>query len=195
MSTQNDPFDEILDLEEKFYKEGYDLGSADGKVAGLNEGRLFGLEKGFEKYVAMGEMHGRAEVWTQRMQQRVEKETSALQAKKPGGADLTKPGNVIDREAIATPVDKTKSPLQNPRLASHVRVLRDLTDPETLSTVNREDDVADFDERFKKAEGKIKIIEKLVGEHSLSDFDEAFKKASQEGDGGIEDASTLHARH
>ena len=48
---QADLFDEILSLEEKFYDEGFQLGSIDGAKAGKIEGRAFVVEKGFEKYI------------------------------------------------------------------------------------------------------------------------------------------------
>ena len=66
-TTEADPFDSLLSLEDKFYKEGYDLGVSDGTHAGLIEGRLFGLERGFEKYVSMGNLYGRAVIWTGRL--------------------------------------------------------------------------------------------------------------------------------
>ena len=65
--ADSDPFDDLLSLEDKFYKEGYDLGVSDGERAGRVEGRLFGLEKGFEKYAAMGRLHGRAIIWAGRL--------------------------------------------------------------------------------------------------------------------------------
>ena len=62
-----DPFDDLLSLEDKFHKEGYDLGITDGDREGLIEGRLFGLKQGFEKYAAMGKLHGRAMIWAGRL--------------------------------------------------------------------------------------------------------------------------------
>ncbi|KAF1820179.1 DUF1715-domain-containing protein, partial [Dissoconium aciculare CBS 342.82] len=56
-------FDSILDLEEQFYSEGYNLGVADGARTGRIEGRIFGLEKGFEKFLEAGRLHGRAIIW------------------------------------------------------------------------------------------------------------------------------------
>src|SRR5271156_4071878 len=51
---ESDPFDDLLSLEDRFYNEGFQLGTTDGVKAGRIEGRVFGLEKGFEKYVEMG---------------------------------------------------------------------------------------------------------------------------------------------
>jgi hypothetical protein len=62
-TAEGDIFDSILDLEEQFYAEGYKLGVADGARAGRIEGRVFGLEKGFEKFLEAGRLHGRAIIW------------------------------------------------------------------------------------------------------------------------------------
>lgn len=41
----------------------------DGEKAGLIEGRLFGLEKSFEKFVELGRIQGRVSVWKGRIPQ------------------------------------------------------------------------------------------------------------------------------
>lgn len=41
----------------------------DGEKAGLVEGRLFGLEKGFEKFAELGRIQGRVSVWKGRIPQ------------------------------------------------------------------------------------------------------------------------------
>src|SRR5882762_2032425 len=69
---EDDPFESVLDLEETYYQEGYDLGVADGSRAGQIEGRVFGIEKGFEKFAAMGMLHGRAAVWASRLPRKKE---------------------------------------------------------------------------------------------------------------------------
>jgi hypothetical protein len=43
------------------------LGVADGVVAGRTEGRIFGLEKGFEKFAELGRLQGRCSVWQARI--------------------------------------------------------------------------------------------------------------------------------
>ncbi|KAF2002626.1 hypothetical protein P154DRAFT_520750 [Amniculicola lignicola CBS 123094] len=52
----------------------------------------------------------------------------------------------------------------NPRLQKHISTLHALSDPPTFSTSNTEDSVADFDDRFKRAGAKVKVIERIVGE-------------------------------
>ena len=63
VDESTDPFDAVLGLEEEFFQKGYKLGLTDGERAGRIEGRAFGLEKGFEKYMAMGRLNGKAQVW------------------------------------------------------------------------------------------------------------------------------------
>ncbi|KAF8422113.1 hypothetical protein EV426DRAFT_186548 [Tirmania nivea] len=67
METVNDIFDPLLSLEEHYYDKGYNEGLRDGEKAGLIEGRLFGLEKGFDKFFELGRLQGRVSVWKARI--------------------------------------------------------------------------------------------------------------------------------
>ncbi|KAA8905367.1 hypothetical protein FN846DRAFT_9450 [Sphaerosporella brunnea] len=62
-----DFFDSLLSLEDDFYAEGHALGVADGVIAGRTEGRIFGLERGFEKFCELGRLQGRCSVWEARV--------------------------------------------------------------------------------------------------------------------------------
>jgi hypothetical protein len=143
-NPQPDDFDSLFNLEEEYYTEGYNLGVADGSRAGRIEGRLFGLEKGFEKFAAMGSLAGRNAVW----EARIPDSNSASTAEKESEFKLPK----LSAGA---------------RLQKHLQTLFALTEAETLSTENNEDSVSDFDDRLKRAEGKVKVIEKLVSEGPL----------------------------
>jgi hypothetical protein len=174
-SAETDPFDDILGLEDKFYSEGYALGATDGAQAGRIEGRVFGLEKGFEKYVEMGRLHGRALVWNSRL------------------PSLQRPASVVDQNAAPCPSAILPSLPANPRLEKHLRVLYALTEPVSLSTENTEDAVSDFEDRLKRALGKIKIIDRLVGEEGGEMKDG--KSAGGGAEANIEDVDILKARH
>ena len=206
--ADSDPFDDLLSLEDKFYKEGYDLGVSDGERAGRVEGRLFGLEKGFEKYAAMGRLHGRAIIWAGRLPEvkspadvemkggEKKSATTSFETLSPqGGQDGP------DSEGVSHKMPNLPA---NPRLESHIRTLYALTEPESLSTENNEDSVSDFDDRLKRAEGKMKIIERLTGEVVYGEMPESSigeqsalqnARTNKKGDGGIEDISSLHVRH
>ena len=207
--ADSDPFDDLLSLEDKFYKEGYDLGVADGERAGLVEGRLFGLERGFEKYAAMGKLHGRAIIWAGRLPEiksQVDMESKGGEKKSATTSieTLSAQGEQDERTSEGASC-KLRSLPANPRLESHIRTLYALTEPESLSTENNEDSVSDFDDRLKRAEGKMKIIERLTGEVVSGEMSEGSSlgeqgamqnaRTNKKGDGGIEDISSLHARH
>ncbi|KAL2073616.1 hypothetical protein VTL71DRAFT_10942 [Oculimacula yallundae] len=156
-------FDEVLGLEEQFYREGYDQGREDGVKAGRIEGRTFGLEKGFEKYIESGRLYGKSIVWANRMPS-IQKHT----------ADSDKPIQPSHQQLSTTSPDLLSldvkpsrlTPLpENQRLAKHLKVLHALAESESLSTENSEEAVSDFDDRLKRAQGKAKIIERIVGEH------------------------------
>ena len=202
--TEDDPFNALFTLEDEFYKQGYDLGVSDGSRAGLIEGRFFGLEKGFEKYASMGKLHGRAVMWTGRLPNTPDTLVSV-------GQDASAVDIQSNRESIKPEVEnslgQTKAPglPANTRLEKHVRTLYALTEPESLSTANDEDSVSGFDERFSRAIGKVKVIEKLTDEagslgsllqsssnsYGLETKDVKVKRE----DGAIEDISGVHARH
>lgn len=204
MSTHDenrDPFDSILSLEDQFYQEGYKLGEEDGRRAGLLEGRLFGLEKGFEKYACMGQLHGRAVVWaglipsedhsahTSPNTETLDKDIKTSSGKTCRAKDpdhTTKLQNKGDRS-----VDSNST---KPRLESHIRMLFALTEPESLSTKNSEDAVTDFDDRLRRAQGKTKLIEKLTGDTGKY-LDVMDKTQKSTGERSFEDLSSLHARH
>jgi hypothetical protein len=161
MTREDDPFDSLLTLEDTLYTTAYSAGATDGARAGRVEGRIFGLEKGFEKFAALGELHGRSVVWGARALQ------PQLQPKAPA----------INEPAVAKEEAKTQAREQiktlprlreNTRLQHNITLLHSLTDPDTFSTDNTEDAVADFDDRVKRAGAKAKVIERIVGEGEMA---------------------------
>lgn len=152
--ANDDPFDDLLTLEDTLYTTAHSQGLADGARAGRIEGRIFGLEKGFEKFASLGELHGRGAVWGSR-----------LPAPNPASASTSSPESPNQPSVTTT----TQLPaIQNPtsRLQSNISLLYHLTDPPTFSTSNTEADVADFDDRVKRAGAKAKVIERIIGESS-----------------------------
>ncbi|MCJ1336769.1 hypothetical protein MMC09_002047 [Bachmanniomyces sp. S44760] len=189
---EQDPFDSILGLEDKFYNEGYALGVNDGVKAGHIEGRMFGLEKGFEKYVEMGKLHGKAVVWAGR-----------LPGKRESPWPRTATDDVEVSKAAGTPEKAMElQGIHNQRIEKQIRTLYALVEPESLSTHNDETSVSDFDDRFKRAQGKARIIEKSNGdvpglEASTSTIRRSVQRSitRAEDGGNIEDVNIHHARH
>jgi flagellar biosynthesis/type III secretory pathway protein FliH len=180
-------FDELLNLEEQFYDEGYQQGLADGAKAGLVEGRTFGLEKGFEKYVESGRLHGKALIWANRMPQ-FRNKSLLINHFSHKSESIPKP----NEQSTVSP-QKLPDFQDNARLAKHIRVLHALAESESLSTENTEDAVSDFDDRVKRAHVKARIIERITGEAREEEASQG--KAVGSRDGSIEDVSVLKARH
>lgn len=65
----------------------------------------------------------------------------------------------------------------NPRLHKHILTLYALVEPASLSIQNTEAAVSDFDDRLRRAEGKVKIIERITGEGG----DGSKRKSGEEG--------------
>ncbi|KLJ10501.1 hypothetical protein EMPG_09243 [Blastomyces silverae] len=219
----HDLLDSLLDLEDGFYKEGYELGATDGARTGYSEGSVFAVEKGFEKFQEIGRLYGKAIVWAKRLPgdhgflhlpststATSLPDTSTISSSsssppKAQGPDCENDTvDILNSGTTHTPATLLPAlpPLpRNSRLEKHIASLLSLVDPLALSMENSEDAVEDFDERLKKAMGKVKLIERILGEQNTSDGSSVTnnKNNSREGnrpvDGdSIEDFGTLPAR-
>ena len=132
-----DPFDDLFSLEDRYYDEGYQQGFQDGLQQSQTQARLFGIEKGFEKFLEMGKIEARVMIWSEELEK----------------AEQT-PGVSLNQDKIAL----------NARIKKHMEVLHALVDPQTLSVENTDDAVSDFDDRLKRAQAKCRIVAKLLGE-------------------------------
>jgi len=154
--TDDLDFDTLLSLESTFYDTGYTQGHRDGLRQSQFESRVFGVEQGYLKGVAMGRLMARAGMWKARLgaaRQRVQDDTKE-----------TKAANDDDKEPRSElPPLHANERLQK-TLEKHVEKLLVYMDQSTLSPANTDDDVAEFDDRLKKAQSKVKVIERLVGE-------------------------------
>ncbi|KXH44815.1 hypothetical protein CSIM01_12687 [Colletotrichum simmondsii] len=164
-----DPFDDVLTLEDQFFSEGFRQGTEDGIQAGKIEGRSVGLAKGYEKFYESGRIHARAVVWANRLSL---PQKNSSTTKKPSGASASASSASADQpqpstESPSESQNKTCSlpPLPpNARLEKNVTTAFALVEPDTLSKENSDDAVNDFDDRLKRAQGKVKIIERMTGE-------------------------------
>jgi hypothetical protein len=167
-----DPFSSLHSLEETFYQSGYSLGVADGSRAGRIEGRIFGLQKGFEKFVDLGKLAARSNIWVKRIPKKPTRQDDVEKNdEKANDATLSdsasKPTQALEDESS----HGTLLPFlpANERLEKHVDTMWALIEPATFSKQNTEETIADFDDRFKRATAKAKVIEKIVGEPPLEE--------------------------
>lgn len=229
-----DPLDALLNLEETFYHQGYTLGHADGARQGLTEGRLFGAERGFDKFAAMARLHGHAIVLGNRL--------PGVLAGPTGTGAEARPSVQVSRPLSSEPSDTAAAEISGgldvdgdsdpdlavegadadaggwqldpvavgARLEKHVRTLWALTEPASLALRNDEDEVSEFDDRFKRAQAKAVIVGRMVG-YELEGVESGTRgKGITVGNGGgkesggaggqgaeasIEDTSILQARH
>ncbi|KAJ4404828.1 hypothetical protein N0V85_004793 [Neurospora sp. IMI 360204] len=190
---QEDPFDfdSLLNLEEDFYQQGYVQGVSDGVKAGRTEGRQLGLEKGFQKFVQSGRLHGRAIVWANRLpckqptrhsyllqsQQAQQPQSSSSKSVEQSHQKLEDSDSLEKKLSLSLSLSNNKAessketelpllPSNNARLEKHITTLFALVETETLAKENTDEAVNDFDDRLKRAQGKAKIIERMVGEVS-----------------------------
>ena len=153
-----DPLDTVLNLEDSIYHDAYAQGQRDGTRTGLIEGHLFGLQKGYEKFTEMGRLHGRALVWASRLP------AFAMTGMASDLPDLPVPANPPS-DGPSTGTDGTLQPLHSHgRLGKHVAALLALTDPADLAVTNDDHAVDAYDERFRRAVAKARIIGRMIGE-------------------------------
>ncbi|KAJ5369615.1 hypothetical protein N7509_014227 [Penicillium cosmopolitanum] len=175
--------DSLLDIEEDFYKEGYDLGVADGAHAGYTEGSVFAVEKGFEKFIELGRLYGKSLVWAQRLaDSKTKAETSEQSQTAPVKTDALSLDPSISKEL-------PQLPAHSARLARNLQTLMELVDPASLDMSNTEEAVNDVDERLRGAAVKAKLIQRAMGES------EDGGQKPGDGTGSIEDISALNVRH
>ncbi|EAW07930.1 Yae1 family protein [Aspergillus clavatus NRRL 1] len=192
--------DSLLDLEEEFYKEGYDLGAADGAQAGYTEGSVFAVEKGFEKFIELGRLYGKALVWAQRNAECDPSKASVLDNKsKDISITESEDGEPKEEFPIGPSICKGMLPLpSSSRLAKNLDILLELVDPASLPMENTEEAVTDVDERLRGAMIKAKLIQRALGEREdTMDIHPDAKDTPTAGDGtgSIEDISSLNIRH
>jgi hypothetical protein len=175
-STVMDDLDDLLELEDGFYQEGFDAGVADSEHAGLVEGKIFGIEKGYDKVLDLGRLHGRALVWQHRLKDN------------PTDVILTgshHEGMTASREATEAWVAMESLP-KNSRLDKNIQTLLALTAPSKLPTDNSDESVEQVEDALSKSKAKSKIISATTGETM---------GVVMAGEGSIEDSLGLSARH
>ena len=184
MASDDELFDDVLNLEERFHREGYELGYRDGAEAGRVEGRSVGLKQGYQKFLEAGRLQGRAIVWANRIPTLRRSASSQSQAPSQAQSQTGEADRQPSTAATSTPAASSSSHDDRPpveaatgeiprlpdlsaasaRLEKNVVTLYGMLEPGTLSTRNDDDAVNDFDSRLKGARGKSKVIERVVGE-------------------------------
>ena len=139
--TTSDDASLAHDPERVFYNDGFAEGSRDGVLGGKAEGRSMGLKTGFEKFVEAGRLAGRSVVWASQQKQKQQEKQQQTPTRLPSSQLETLP----------------PLPAGN-RLARNVEAVYALVDPATLSTENTDDSVDDFDDRLKRAQGKMRVV-------------------------------------
>ena len=148
----SDPLEDVFTLEDRFYTQGHNQGAHDGILAGRSEGRSLGMHTGFDKFRESSRLAAKAVIWANRIPPAAASSSSPSPADQPTATPCTP----------CTPC--TLPPLQsNARLRKNVASLYALVEPGTLSTKNEDSAVQDFDDRLKRAQGKAKIVEKMLG--------------------------------
>lgn len=197
---ENNLLESLLDLEEEFYQEGFNLGAADGAQAGYTEGSVFAVEKGFEKFLELGRLYGKALVWAQRLADSDPSNSFSADRNQKGVSHVSHSSTEPDQGVSVAPAvcKEMVSFPPSSRLAKNIDTLLELVDPASLPMQNTEEAVNDVDERLKGAVVKAKLIQRALGEREdTADIRPDAKETPRSGDGtgSIEDISSLSIRH
>ncbi|RYP60514.1 hypothetical protein DL771_010492 [Monosporascus sp. 5C6A] len=204
----SDIFDDVLNLEEQYYREGYENGYRDGAEVGRIEGRSVGLKQGYEKFLEAGRLQGRALVWANRIPKFRDPCSSgdepalapgAVRTPPPSSSPLPEGGpqaagsggeDAQSRRRLLPDLAGGGSNGNSARLEKNVVTLYGMVEPGTLPTRNDDKAVNDFDSRLKGAQGKAKIIERVVGEKTRLDAPDAVPAARPKNE-NIEDVGRI----
>ncbi|KAM0285607.1 hypothetical protein ACHAQH_001313 [Verticillium albo-atrum] len=167
--TANDPFDDVMNLEERFYNEGYAQGTQDGDRAGKIEGRSVGLANGYDKFLESGRLSAKSLVWANRLRA-PSSSCAAAEGSAASGSTAIEPTADDGSEGPLKGCSLPPLPSTNSRLEKNIIAVHALVEPDTLSTENNDEAVNDFDDRVKKAQGKVKqfmgrpeeLLEKVI---------------------------------
>merc|ERR1711939_1262277 len=151
LAMADDLLGDLLSLEDGFYDEGFQAGVADSARAGHLEGKVFGIEKGYDKALELGKLNGRAYVWKYRQQDA--KRVATDEPLRAGSDDVTRSSSPIGEAFNAM----TSLP-KNSRLDKHVDGILALTDPDKVSTDNSDESVSQFEDSVAKAKAKAKMV-------------------------------------
>lgn len=133
----------------------------DGEQAGRIEGRVFGLEKGFEKFLELGRLQGRCSVWKARIpSSTVPSTTGSIGPAK--GVQITSPRAQKQVESLA--ILLTNPPFKND-----------------------EESVEEAEETLKRGRNKAKILSNILGEKEVANVTKS-KAVDEE---SIEDAGMV----
>ncbi|PHH74318.1 hypothetical protein CDD82_4986 [Ophiocordyceps australis] len=169
----SDALENVLDLENDFYQQGYREGLADGSRAGRIEGRSVGMQNGFDKFLECGRLAAKAIVWANRLP------LPPLEPDQGGNAFPTDSKKSTCQVPTSDPAHRAPIPAQHAserlatrtlpplvrtslRLDKNIRAIYALVEPATLSTLNTDEAVNEFDDRIKRARGKLKVVERLI---------------------------------
>ena len=148
------------------------------------------MENGFEKFVEMGRLYGKALVWAQRLANSKSDETSEATHQVQQQDSLSLDPSICN--------EMPRIPAHSARLTRTLATLLELVDPASLDMSNSEEAVNDVDERLKGAAMKAKLIQRAMGEGeeplSAQSNVKDFTKPG-DGTGSIEDISSLSVRH
>lgn len=137
----------IVFLNYRYFDEGFEEGQIAGKIAGIHEGAEFGIQTAFQRYIAIGVLLGRIEVWKRQIEA-YKKQASSM--------DSNDDNEKKDLEKFIT------------KASTSVASLEKMLSPSSIPMTNSDEDVAKLEVLIRKAKSKAKIISNLMKDSSNS---------------------------
>ena len=175
----DDLLGDLLELEDGFHKEGFEAGVADSAYAGMLEGKVFGIEKGYDKALELGKLNGRALVWQRRQQG-----TAPYASDKP--SQTTSDDQPASSPTLGDALQAMDGLAKNARLVKHIESLIALSDTRNVPNDNSDESVSHVEDAISKSKAKAKMVALAAGEPLDAGVGPVV---------GIEDSIGLSARH
>lgn len=133
--------DGVLDLENEFYEKGYKDGQHQIVREQNLEGRIYGLQTGFQRFLVVGYIQGLIDEWTKLEQKNIELHLSQLQKLVDS---IPKSNGDVEVEQYETAVNKARN---------KIRVVANIT--------KTSDKIARLDDLIQEIGGNLQVSENL----------------------------------
>ncbi|CDK26844.1 unnamed protein product [Kuraishia capsulata CBS 1993] len=140
-------FDDLLNLEEKFYREGFEEGVQAGKQNNFREGKELGIQTGYQTFLYVGQIRGLTHSWK-------------LYVDKINSGEISPPservgGKERDWVKVSNQISELKS------------LVDSLYENGKLNLTNSDDDVSKISSTIKALRTKARIIAGILAQREL----------------------------
>ncbi|OWB59908.1 hypothetical protein B5S31_g338 [[Candida] boidinii] len=139
--------DSVLNLEEKYYEDGFKEGQLAGKKNLLKEGKELGIQTGFQRFLLLGQFNSLVNKWLLTVEEHINTD----------GHETSKDIKGKERNWV-----KLKSQIESVR-----RLIHSIIENDTVTLSNSSADVVLFENVLKQSRAKIRTLSSTMGDYNL----------------------------